>query len=302
MSAKLIINADDFGLTGGVNRSVSELAVSGALTSATLMAKSAAFDQAVRIAKDLPGLGVGCHIVLTDGTPVSPPETIPTLLGKDGRCFRKSLLRFWIAVLLGRVDAAEMEREGAAQIFKLQDAGIKVTHVDTHKHTHVLPQVARAVLNAAERCGVHAVRNPFEREWSLKLSHGNLKRRLQLRLMATLRKRFNALPQIVKGSLVTTAGTIGISATGRLDSTTLKSLLRNVPEGTWELVCHPGYNDRELDGIDTRLRDTRDVERKALLEAFTETSSHPFPFELIHYGMLQTANHSSQIDDTAAHS
>ena len=81
MPAKLIINADDFGLTSGVNRSVSELTVAGALTSATLMANRSAFHEAARIAKDLPSLGVGCHIVLTDGTPVSPPETIPSLLG-----------------------------------------------------------------------------------------------------------------------------------------------------------------------------------------------------------------------------
>ncbi len=286
MPGKLIINADDFGLTSGVNRAIRELAEAGALSSATLMANSAKFSEAVAIAHKLPSLGVGCHVVLTDGSPVCTPMEIPTLIGSDGKNFRASLRDFWLAVLLGKVDSADVEREAAAQIEKLQRAGITVTHVDTHKHTHILPSIARAVLSTAKRLGVQAMRNPFEQSWSLRLTHSSLKRALQVRLMTALRSKFQALPQIRSGCVVTTEGTIGISATGHLNADGLDSLLRHVPDGIWELVCHPGYHDDELGAITTRLREAREVERLALMEAFVESSSHPFSGALIHYGML----------------
>src|ERR1700760_2157932 len=103
MPPRLIINADDFGLTPGVNRAIAELHQARALTSATLMATGSAFDDAVAIAHANPALGVGCHIVLTDGAPVSPPQSIPTLIGADGRNLRPSLVDFVQALLRGTI-------------------------------------------------------------------------------------------------------------------------------------------------------------------------------------------------------
>lgn len=265
---RLILNADDFVLTGGINRAIAELYRAGALTSATLMASGPAFEDAVATARSNPGLSIGCHVVLTDGTPVSEPKDIPTLLGPDGRHFRSSLLSFLFAVISGRVREEEIARETFAQVQRLQQAGLDVTHLDTHKHTHILPRVARALLQVAEQTGVPAVRNPFEHSWSLAVSRSSLVRRLQVRLMAHLRKSFEALPQICSGAVVTSDGTIGISATGHLDQACLESLLTAMPEGTWELVCHPGYNDSDLDQVATRLRETREIEREALLSLF----------------------------------
>src|SRR3954447_18573752 len=111
MPPKLIINADDFGLTPGINRAVIELHRANVLTSATLMASGPAFDDAVGLAQSHPALGVGCHIVLTDGAPVSPLESIPTLLGPDGQSFRPSLLDFVRALLRGQINEKEIERE-----------------------------------------------------------------------------------------------------------------------------------------------------------------------------------------------
>jgi predicted glycoside hydrolase/deacetylase ChbG (UPF0249 family) len=286
MAARLILNADDFGLTRGINRAIAELHAAGALTSATLMATGRAFDDAIALSKTHPTLGVGCHIVLTDGSPVSPPHTIPTLLGADGRNFRTSLTDFLIAVLRGKISEAEIELETLAQIQKIQRSGIQVTHLDTHKHTHILPGVARPLLNAAQRCGVPAVRNPFERPWSLRLGSSSLTRSLQVSIIRHLRPRFFALPQIRDGLIRTTDGTIGISATGNLNTDTLHAILHALPEGLCEIVCHPGYNDTDLDAITTRLRDTREIERRALLTAFAKDSSTPLqpsPFQLINY-------------------
>lgn len=290
--ARLIVNADDFGLTPGVNRAILELYRAGALSSATLMARGAAFKEAAELARAHPGLGVGCHVVLTDGVPVSPAGTIPTLLGKDGVHFRASLRDFLWAVARGRVSAAELRREIIAQIETLQCAGLPVTHLDTHKHTHVLPAIARALLEAAEITGVHAVRNPFEESWSLRLGHPGRGHSRPMRLLAVagtrlFRASFLNLPAIRTGRVLTTHGTVGISATGGLNGDTLQRLLNAMPEGTWELVCHPGFVDRDLDCIPTRLRESREIERRALLAAFSRiTPPHPPPRDLIHYGRL----------------
>jgi predicted glycoside hydrolase/deacetylase ChbG (UPF0249 family) len=287
MAPRLIINADDFGLTPGVNCAIAELHQARVLTSATLMATGAAFEDAIAITHANPTLGVGCHIVLTDGTPVSPPRSIPTLLGPDGKNFRPSLVDFVQALLRGKIREAEVEREAFAQIQKLQSAGINVTHLDTHKHTHLFPAVARSLLRVAERCSIRAIRYPFEQSWSLALGHGNRIRRLQVKLLSRLKSQFEHQPQIYNQHVLTTDGTIGISATGNLYSKTLHEILHAMPaEGTFELCCHPGYNDSDLDRITTRLRAHRDIERNALLAEVPAIALHPNAPQLINYGNL----------------
>ena len=287
MTARLILNADDFGLTPGVNRAIGELHSAGVLTSATLMANGLAFDDAVAVARANPTLGIGCHIVLTDGVPVSPPDSVPSLLGPDGKSFRPSLSDFLRALLLGRIREEDVVREALAQIEKLQRAGIRVTHLDSHKHTHLFPSVARPLLQVAERTSIHAIRNPFEPDWSLALSHGSRLRRLGIRLAGTLRPRFNAQPQLRSWQVLTTGGTVAISATGELDAATLSEVLHALPaSGTYELCCHPGYNDSDLDRVTTRLRAHRNVERDALLSEIPRILAQPKAPRLIHYGSL----------------
>jgi len=287
MPPRLIINADDFGLTPGVNRAIAELHQAQALTSTTLMATGPAFDNAVAVAHANPTLGIGCHIILTDGVPVLPPEKIPTLIGPDRKSFRPSLVDFVQALLRGKISTHDIEREAAAQIQKLQHAGIQVTHLDTHKHTHLFPGVLHPLLRVAEQHSIRAIRHPFEQSWSLALGHGNRLRRLQVKLLGNLKTRFERQPQIRNGHVLTTNGTIGISATGNLYNQTLHQILYAMPaEGTFELVCHPGYNDSDLDRITTRLRTHRDIERNALLIEIPALTTHPNASQLINYGNL----------------
>jgi len=286
MPARLIINADDFGLTPGVNRAIVELHQAGALSSATLMATGAAFDDAVALARANPTFGVGCHVVLADGIPASPPESIPTLLSPNRRTLRPKLTDFVRDLLLGRIDEADIEREATAQIRKLQHAGINVTHLDTHKHTHMFPQVTRPLLRVAETHNIRAIRSPFEARWSWSLGHGGLSRRLQMALLDRLRKSFTPQPQILRRAVRTTDGSLGISATGDLNQQTLTQITANIPDGTWEIVCHPGYNDADLDRVATRLRGHRVLEYDALLAVIPKILSHPNPPALIHYGDL----------------
>jgi predicted glycoside hydrolase/deacetylase ChbG (UPF0249 family) len=284
---RLIINADDFGLTPGINRAILELNRAGVLTSATLMANGPAFADALDLVRSAPNLGVGCHLVFVDGTPISPPEAIPTLLSADGRSFRPSLLEFVRAVLSRRISAAELALEAKAQILKLQRSGITVTHVDTHKHTHLCPFVAGIVVGAAASCGVESLRRPFEPSWSSTLAHAPLVRRLQMVALNRFKPSFNSLTlEMRKKSLIPNA-TLGIAATGTLTSDTLRKILNALPTSrTYELCCHPGHPDAALYAQKTRLRASREVEYQALLEVIPEILRTPGAPQLIHYGNL----------------
>lgn len=287
MPTRLILNADDFGLTLGINRAVEQLHQARALTSATLMATGPAFEDAAAIAHRNPSLGIGCHLVFLDGIPVSHPESIPSLLGADGKTFRPSYLDFVQALLRGTISEAELALETQAQIQKLQRAGIDVTHVDSHKHTHLFPAVARPVLHIAERCGVRAFRYPFEPSWSRTLATSTpVARRLAQSALNLFEPRFRALIPLDRDE-TTTHGTLGIAATGTLTEPFLRAMLSNLDQDhIYELCCHPAYNDADLARQRTRLRQTREVELQALLAVIPELSENPAAPQLIHYGDL----------------
>lgn len=287
MPARLILNADDFGLTPGINRAIAELHQAGALTSTTLMATGPAFEDAASLAHTHPNLGVGCHLVLVDGTPISPPSEISTLLSRDGKTFRTSIVDFTQAGLRGQINPDHLRREAFAQIEKLQRAGIPITHLDTHKHTHLSPFVSRLLLQVAEQANIHAIRNPFEAPWSLALNQGRLLRRIVLRALdRTFRRPFEANLRAAP-TIGTPDGSIAVSATGDLTQAALTQILHALPpEGTWELVLHPGYNDAALDQITTRLRATREVEREALQAIIPGLRQNANSPQLIHYGDL----------------
>lgn len=267
---KLLINADDFGLTPGINRSIAELHQGHALTSATLMGTAAFFDDAVAGAQANPNLEVGCHVLLVDATPALPAAQIPTLC-LNGQ-FRASLGQFARDLYTGRIRESEIEAEATAQIRRLQSAGLHVSHIDTHKHTHMFPRVLRPLLRAATACGIGAIRNPFEPDWALRATPGGSPmRRLAVRALASQHRAFLRLVQA--SGFATPTGTIGVLATGTLDvAATLRALLAAVPrraenaDDVWELVCHPGYPDAELDRVRTRLRASRGHEHAALLD------------------------------------
>jgi len=261
---RLIVNADDFGLANGVNRAISDLSCAGVLTSTTLMARAGATDAAIDLAGATPSLGVGCHVVLVDGEPVLPAHEIPSLIDpKTGR-FRIALGAFLRRLLTGRVKSEEIETEARAQIQFLQNRGVRVTHIDAHKHTHMFPAVLRPVLRAARACGVRAVRNPFEPVWAVRASAGaSFARIAEVTVLRWMQPRCAKI--IAEEGFATTDGTIAMVGTGVLNTAMVRSLLNNLPEGTWELVTHPGYNDADLARVRTRLRASREIEREALM-------------------------------------
>jgi predicted glycoside hydrolase/deacetylase ChbG (UPF0249 family) len=278
---RLIINADDFGLTEGVNRAILELNAADVIPSATLMATGLAFRDAVHSAFQQTSLGVGCHVVLVDGQPELHATELPTL-APAGR-LRSSLTTFMVDLFGGRIASQEIEREAVAQIRRVQSAGITVTHVDTHKHTHMFPRVLGPLIRAAAACNVPAIRNPFEPDWSLRLTQKAPRtRHLQVRTLRLFREQF--LRTVRAARLSTTDGALGVLATGTFDAAYVLRLLRNMPSGTWELVCHPGYVDAALGLAGTRLVETREIERLALLDALQNPPVDLPRIDLIHYG------------------
>jgi chitin disaccharide deacetylase len=283
---RLIVNADDFGLTAGVNRAIVEGNRTGVVTSATLMANAQASAGAIELAKAQPELKIGCHVVLIDGAPIT--ANLPTLTNGSSH-FLSSLKKFAVAAVRGQIAPEEIQREVEAQIRKIQVNGVTLTHVDSHKHTHMFPHVLRPVLRAAKACGIRAIRNPFEplRSWpgitvfrtpTLWLRSAGV---MVFQMFASeFRRALN------EEGMVSTDGTVGIAVTGLLDQQKLLCILEAIPDGTWELVCHPGYADADLRAAGTRLTKSREVELSALTSVETRNALLRNQIQLISYADL----------------
>ena len=283
---RLIINADDFGLTAGVNRAIAEANRSGVLTSATMMANARAFAEAAVMAKSQPSLKTGCHIVLIDGDPVS--ANLPSLTNGSSR-FRSSLKQFAVAAVRRQISADEIQQEAEAQICKIQSQGITLTHIDSHKHTHMFPHVLRPVLRAAKACGIRAVRNPFEplRAWPHSTVLGTPALWLRSAGVTAFQMFAGEFHRAIKEEgMLSSDGTVGIAATGKLDQKMLLRILAALPEGIWELVCHPGYSDADLQAAGTRLTASRETELAALISSETKDALARQKIELISYAEL----------------
>jgi chitin disaccharide deacetylase len=283
---RLIVNADDFGLTSGVNRAIIEGNRSGIVTSATLMANAKATEAAIDLAKAQSSLKIGCHVVLIDGVPLT--KNLPSLT-ENSQCFRTSLKQFAVAAVRKQIVAAEIQREVEAQIRKIQSRGITLTHLDSHKHTHMFPHILRPLLRAAKACGIRAIRNPFEplRCWpagmvlgapGLWLRSGGV---MAFQMFAAEFRR-----ALKEEGMVSTDGTVGIAVTGLLDQQRLLRILEALPDGTWELVCHPGYSDSDLQAAGTRLTQSREIELSALTSPETKKTLIDRHIEPISYADL----------------
>ena len=289
---RIIVNADDLGLTRGVNRAIFETISQGIVTSTTLMANSAAFDDAVERARSLADEkrpSVGCHVLLVDGEPISPAASVKTLLQDGAWTFRANLMPFVSSAARGKISGAEIEAEAAAQFRKLQAAGVSISHFDTHKHTHIFPAVFQPLLRAAQACGIKAVRNPFAPVKPLAFAHLVRRPKLWKRYsqVKILRRYEDAFRRAVADAgMKTPDGSFGIVSTGHLDERLFTAIMGCLPEGTWEFVCHPGYNDKDLDGVQTRLRSSRETERQVLTSKAARKVLEDQGVELISYSQL----------------
>lgn len=144
---RIIVNADDFGFTSGVNRAIVKAHTDGVVTSATLMANGRAFCEVKELAMQVPKLSIGCHVVLINGEPILPSSRVPSLT-QSGR-FHEDLKTFAARALTRQFNAAEIAAEATAQFRRVQAAGLCVSHFDTHKHERKVSE--RALLARGDR-------------------------------------------------------------------------------------------------------------------------------------------------------
>jgi len=266
---QLIVNADDFGLTEGVNRGILDAHRDGIVTSTTLMANGIAFESAAAASKRFYRLGIGVHLNLTEGAPVADATQIRTLVDRGGR-LHMTPARLWAGIATGRVSLADIEFELRAQVNKVMGTGLSPTHFDGHKHIHVLPAVSEIVIRLAREFGVPAVRCPMEQNAHKSLpfrSHrplaiSRIKQYLVTRAVSAMARNFRR--KLEKAALLSPARFYGISDTGFLDASTIRRILASLPQGASELMCHPGYRDIDLERTRTRLLTQREIEIQGL--------------------------------------
>ncbi len=267
----LIVNADDLGWTGGVNRGIAEAHRKGLVTSTSLLANGLAFDAALEVARANPELGVGVHLNLSEGRPTAKPQDVRGLLNSAGELegSPESLL---LRIASRGLEPDEVEREWNAQIQKIRNAGVVPTHLDGHKHVQMLPGLFEVALRLAKKHGVRAIRVSHE-ESKLRaaLSSGSdqntgvlLKQGVQARGLKLLAR--DAREMADRAGVVTTNYFCGIAQTGVLTREGVANLLKNLPEGVTELMCHPGYVDEDLKRSATRLQQSRQTELEILTD------------------------------------
>ncbi|MBI4892360.1 MAG: ChbG/HpnK family deacetylase [Acidobacteria bacterium] len=266
----LTVNADDFGFTRGVNSGIVEAHLRGILTSTTLMANGTAFDDAVQLARQHPTLDIGVHFVLVQGN---------ALL--DGRPLPRTPAELVRTVAMGRLD---LMGELRAQMDRIASAGIRVTHADAHKHTHLLPPVLDAVARVCAERGVKWVRRPLDMTLTGASSAVPWKKRLVSRALWLLEGRFESA--LRRRSLRRTDGFWGFQVTGRYSAEDVIQLIRNLPEGVTEFMVHPGHCDEELRGAATRLRQSRADELRVLTDPRVVDAIREAQVRLTGYGDL----------------
>ena len=237
----IIINADDFGRHAEINRAVEEGLVHGCLRSATVMPGGAAFAGAIDIARRHEELGLGVHFTLVDGHPILPPEEIPSLVGSEGDFLpdHTALLKRY---LKGSINLEEVRRELAAQLQKVEATGIPISHVDSHQHMHTLPGIIDIVLDLAARAGIRAVRTPRTPLFAGAFGGlGQLVGRLGLSTLARL-----AACKAHRRGLLTPNNFAGIVAGEAVSEGELLHLMAHLPQGTTEVMMHPGMKNDVL--------------------------------------------------------
>jgi predicted glycoside hydrolase/deacetylase ChbG (UPF0249 family) len=287
----LIVNADDLGWTDGVNRGIVEAFRNGIVTSTSLLANGAAFAAAVATAKSAHGLGLGVHLNLSDGAPVADRETVTSLLNDEG-LFAGGPESLLLRRARRGLPLNEVEAEWDAQIQKVRDAGIAPTHLDGHKHVHMLPGLFEIALRLAKRHNIGAIRVSLEAS-SLRaaLSTGDnqrsgvvMKQGVQARGLKLLAR--DAREQAERAGIATADYFCGIAQTGELTLEGVTQFLKSLPEGTTELMCHPGYADAALQKTATRLQDSRQTELEILTDTGVRNLVASQGIRLIDYGFV----------------
>ena len=283
----LIVNADDLGWTEGVNRGIADAHRHGIVTSTSLLANGAAFEDGVKTARQLPGLGTGVHLNLSDGKPTAPADEVRSLLNENSE-FAGGPESLLLRLTTKGLELREVEKEWDAQIAKVRAAGIAPTHLDGHKHVQMLPTLFAIALRLAKKHGIEAVRvsheaSPLRTALTVGSEPGSvvLKQEVQARGLKLLAR--DAREMAERSGIATSDYFCGIAQTGVLTKAGVLKLLGSLPEGTTELMCHPGYADEELQKSATRLQQSRQTELEILTDQEVRKTVAELGIRLINY-------------------
>lgn len=232
---RLIINADDFGMSREVNEGIKKGIKAGMITSVSVMVNMPHFDEAISYLKKNPGVSVGLHFNITEGSPLSTKNKVSTLIREGGNFFYWPVLIF--NLLFRKAYVQEIETELTAQYQKLKSQGIQISHIDSHHHIHLYPQIFQVFTRFAQKNKVNALRC---RVFNLKRLH------LWFRHPPTF-KQFIIISLCVIDSIFFTKskqfydvnGLYDIAWDKSLDARKFTTLLASLPEGTTEIICHP---------------------------------------------------------------
>jgi predicted glycoside hydrolase/deacetylase ChbG (UPF0249 family) len=282
MDKKLIINADDFGLCRGVNKGIAEAHATGVLTSTTIMANMPAAEEAIAIAHKLSNLGVGVHLNLTEGKPLSQDSNVNRLLDDAGN-FALKAGKLSLISLVNAKTCSAIETELAAQIQWVIERGIKPTHLDSHKHIHSFPSIFKIVCRLAKRFGIPVIRFTYEPKqvcrspWPATDANSR-KRAAIVRIMAKLNNWQNS-------TFFKTDALLGVAHTGNINVDFFKAVSLYNTASIAEIMTHPGYTDG-LDANATRLVEQRQLELEAICSETTKRYFREAGIKLVHYGYL----------------
>ena len=278
---QVIINADDFGLSRGVNRAIVECYKTGLLTSTSLMANMSAFEDAVHLCTSCPNLGIGVHLNLLRGAPVCDPRQVASLVNQEGRFWGKPVV-LYRRFLLKRISLDEVQRELDAQIARVLDAGIRVTHLDSEKHTHLLlPGYAEQVCRAASRFDIQWVRRIRESVGLRGVVNRQVQKALLLNIVASRSSGY-----WTDYGLQAVDHSAGV-ANAPLDVAVYRAIFESLQSGVTEIVCHPGYVGESVDEVGQMYVDRYwEQERMALLDAELREIVDCLEVHLTHFGRL----------------
>ncbi|HYC50755.1 MAG TPA: ChbG/HpnK family deacetylase [Gemmatimonadaceae bacterium] len=279
-NAKLVVNADDLGLAESVNRGIADTVELGVVTSASLIVNMHALDDAIRKLRYLRAIGkqisVGLHFNIVTGQPLSH---CPSLVDeRTGDFYPLRTLIFRAVARLINLEDVERELDAQLRMAKvsLAKVGMRVTHIDSHRHAHCLPGIFELVTRAAEANGISHVRHPYEANAVLRRPRAVL----ASHLLRTILYRQRPMDDV------------SFTGFGAMASPTFQrdiaKILKGLPEGTTELMVHPGYDSRELAAVDS-YRAAREREVYALISPRLRERIDELGVELTHFGQASSS-------------
>jgi hopanoid biosynthesis associated protein HpnK len=247
---RLVVTADDFGRSSSINRAVIHAYREGILTSASLMVNGVAAAEAVALAREHPGLGVGLHLTLVRGQPSLPAGELVGWVDARGQLPVRPVLAGF-RCFFRRPSQLAVEREVAAQFARFRSTGLALDHVDGHLHFHLHPRVVRLLLRRSGEWGIRAMRLTRDPLWlNLRLSGGRYGYRLTHALAFGWLARWIA-PQFRARAIVHTDRVFGLLQDGRVDAGYVERLVSRLPPGDSELYAHSSFDEggQELEAL-----------------------------------------------------